>query len=72
MEKRVEDAINLIKPLLEADGGSIELVSVEDDTVKVRLTGACGSCPMSQITLTQTVERAIKNSVPEITRVIAV
>lgn len=72
MKERVEKALQTIRPALQADGGDIELVSVEDGIVKVRLVGACGGCPMSQMTMTQGVERAIKKSVPEIKRVVAV
>ena len=72
MKERVEKALETIRPSLQMDGGDIELVSVEDCIVKVRLTGACGGCPMSQITMTQGVEKAIKKAVPEIKKVIAV
>ena len=72
MKERVEKALETIRPSLQMDGGDIELVSVEDGIVKVRLTGACGGCPMSQITMTQGVEKAIKKAVPEIKKVIAV
>jgi Fe-S cluster biogenesis protein NfuA len=54
------------------DGGDIELVSIEDGIVKVRLTGACGGCPMSQMTLKEVVERAIIEAVPEVKKVVAV
>jgi Fe-S cluster biogenesis protein NfuA len=57
--------------MLQADGGDVELVDVTDGVVKVRLTGACGGCPMSQMTLKMGVEKAIKAEVPEITEVIA-
>lgn len=59
-----------IRPALRADGGDIELVEVGDDgVVKVRLTGACSGCPFSAMTLAVTVERTLKNSVAEVTRV---
>ena len=62
-----------IRPALEADGGSIELVEVDDDgLVRVRLTGACAGCPMSQITLQQGVERVLKEQLPQVQRVVAV
>ena len=62
-----------IKPMLASDGGSIELVDVsEDGIVKVRLTGACGGCPMSSMTLKMGVERIIKQDVPEVKKVEAV
>lgn len=72
MKEKVEQALNTIRPALQADGGDIQLVSIEDDVVKVRLTGACGGCPMSAMTMTQGVERAIKNAVPQIKKVLAV
>lgn len=73
MRDKVESAINKIKPMLQADGGDIELIEVtQDGVVKVRLTGACGCCPMSQMTLKMGVERVIKKEVPEIKEVVAV
>jgi Fe-S cluster biogenesis protein NfuA len=69
---RVEEALNKIRPSLQADGGSIELVDIENDIVKVRLTGACAGCPMSQMTLKQGVEQHLKKMVPEVSRVEAV
>jgi len=55
-----------------ADGGNVELVEVEDGLVKVKLTGACGGCPMSQITLKMGIERLLKKEIPEIKEVVAV
>jgi len=72
LKKRVETALNTVRPHLQADGGDIELVSVENGIVKVRLQGACGGCPMSQMTMTQGVEKMIKKEVPEVKKVIAV
>ncbi len=72
MREKVEKALETIRPALQADGGDIQLVSVEDGIVKVRLTGACGGCPMSQMTMTQGVEQAIRRVVPEVKKVIAV
>lgn len=72
MKERVESALSKIRPHLQADGGSVELVGIEGTVVKVRLVGACGSCPMSQMTLKMGVERAIKAEVPEVTEVVAV
>jgi len=70
MEERIETALNKIRPFLQADGGDVELVEVTDDgIVKVRLTGACGGCPMSQMTLKHGVEKALKKDIPEITAV---
>ena len=61
-----------IRPLLEMGGGSIELVSVDDNVVKVRLTGACAGCPMSQFTLVNFVEATLKDKVPAVKEVVAV
>ena len=72
IEKRVQKVLEEIKPQIQADGGNIELVAVENLIVKVRLTGACAGCPMSAITLKQGVERLIKERVPEIQKVEAV
>jgi Fe-S cluster biogenesis protein NfuA len=72
IENRVKKALEEIKPQIQADGGDIELVAVENLTVKVRLTGACAGCPMSAITLKQGVEKLIKERVPEIVKVEAV
>lgn len=69
IEKRVQKAIDEIRPQLQADGGDIELVSVEKGTVKVKLQGHCAGCPMSAMTLKQGVERTIKSKVPEIVKV---
>ena len=73
MEKKVKDVINKIKPMLESDGGSIELVSVDEKNgiVKVRLVGSCGACPFSMMTLKNLVERTIKEEVPEVKEVIS-
>ncbi|MGQ9675584.1 MAG: NifU family protein [Chloroflexota bacterium] len=72
LRERVSQAIDQIRPALQADGGDIELVDVEGNVAKVRLVGACAGCPMSQLTLTMQVERIIKQRVPEIERVVAV
>lgn len=69
MEERVRAALDKIRPALQQDGGDVELVAVEGGVVKVRLVGACGGCPMSQLTLTQGVERILKAEVPEVERV---
>ncbi len=62
----VEKALAKVRPDLQADGGDVELVDVRDGIVRVKLTGACGSCPMSQMTLKSGIERAIKETVPGI------
>ena len=72
MREKVEATLKEIRPSLQADGGDVELVNVENGIVKVRLTGACGGCPMSQITLKQGIERRIKEAIPEILSVDAV
>ena len=72
VEKRVEAALAEIKPQIQADGGDIDLVAVENNIVKVRLRGACVGCPMSALTLKQGVERLIKQKVPVIQSVEAV
>jgi Fe-S cluster biogenesis protein NfuA len=66
MRENVEKALEFIRPALQADGGDIELVDVVDGVVKVRLRGACGGCPMSQMTLKMGVERVLKERVPEV------
>lgn len=66
MRENVEKALQKIRPALQADGGDIELIDVQDGIVKVKLTGACGDCPMSQMTLKQGVERVLKEEVPEV------
>ncbi len=71
MKDKVEKVINKIKPMLAADGGSVELVKVDEKTgiVTVRLTGACGCCPHATMTLQNVVERMIKEEVPEVKEV---
>ena len=72
MKEKIEAALNKIRPMLQADGGNIELVDVsKDGIVKVRLTGACGCCPMSQMTLKNAVEQKLKKEVPGIKGVVA-
>ena len=66
MEEKIRRAIEKIRPILQRDGGDIELVGIEGRVVKVRLEGACKGCPMSQMTIKGVVERALKNEVPEI------
>ena len=71
LKEKVQRAIQEVRPSLQADGGDIELVSVDEaGTVKVRLTGACGSCPMSIMTLKQGVETYLKKMVPEVKEVV--
>jgi len=66
MKEKLEKSLNKIRPALQADGGDVELVDVVDGVVKVRLTGACGGCPMSQMTLKMGIERQLRKDVPEI------
>ena len=72
MKEKVEAALNKVRPTLIADGGNVELVEVKEGIVKVRLTGACGGCPMSQMTLKMGIERLLKKEVPEVKEVIAI
>ena len=72
MRDRVEQALAKIRPMLERDGGSVELIDIDGSVVKVRLTGACHGCPMSQMTLKSGVERIVRQEVPEVTEVVAV
>ena len=73
MREKVEKALEKIRPMLAADGGDVELVEVTDDgVVKLKLTGTCGCCPMSQMTLKMGIERVLKQEVPEIKEIIAI
>lgn len=73
MREKVEAALNKVRPALLADGGDVELVDVDEaGVVRVRLTGACGGCPMSQMTLKMGIERFLKREVPEVKEVVAI
>jgi len=72
MRDKVEAALNKVRPALMADGGDAELVDVKDGVVTVRLSGACGGCPMSTMALRMGVERVIRQEVPEVKKVVAV
>jgi len=72
MRDKVEEVLNKIRPQLMMDGGNVELVEVNDGTVKVRLTGACGGCPMATMTLKMGIEKILKQEIPEIKEVVAV
>lgn len=72
MEDRVSKVLDMIRPALQADGGDVELVGVNDGTVKVKLRGACGSCPMATITLRNGIERILKEEIPEVKEVVSV
>ena len=69
IEEKVEEAIEEIRPRLQADGGDIELTGVENGVVKVKLKGACAGCPMSTMTIKWGVENFIKKKIPEIKKV---
>jgi len=70
LNKKVQDALNEIRPFLESDGGNIELVSIVDDVVKIKLLGNCVNCSVNQMTLKNGVEMTIKKYAPEIQKVI--
>jgi Fe-S cluster biogenesis protein NfuA len=72
MREKVEESIGKIRPFLQRDGGDIELIDIVDGVVKVKLKGACGSCPMSLMTLKMGVEKQLKQDMPEIKEVVAV
>jgi len=72
MREKVQSVLNKIRPSLKADGGNVELVSVKDGVVKVKLVGACAGCPMSQMTLKMGIERLLKKEIPEVKTVVAV
>ena len=72
MREKVEKALDKVRPMLMADGGNVELVEVTPEgVVKLKLTGTCGCCPMSQMTLKMGVEKILKQEVPEVKEVIA-
>lgn len=71
MKEKVIAALNEIRPALQADGGDVQLVDVQDGIVKVKLTGACGGCPMAQMTLKNGIERILKQRVPEVKEVVS-
>ncbi len=66
MKERVQESLNKIRPMLQADGGDVEFVDVVDGVVKVRLQGACAGCPMSQMTLKNGIEKLLKEEIPEV------
>ena len=70
--RKVEAALEQVRPVLRADGGDVQLVDVNEGVVTVRLTGACGGCPMATMTLRNGIERVLKEQVPEVKEVIAV
>lgn len=72
LEEQVRDALELIRPAIQMDGGDIRLESVVGDTVTVQLLGTCESCPLTPVTLKHGVERILSEKVPGITRVVAI
>lgn len=67
--ERVQEVLDKVRPALQADGGDVELVDIDGGVVKVKLQGACAGCPMSQLTLSHSVERVLKQEIPEVERV---
>lgn len=73
MREKLEKALEKVRPMLMADGGNVDLIEVTaDGVVKLKLTGSCGCCPMSQMTLKMGIERLLKQEVPEIKEVVAI
>ena len=72
MKEKVEAALAQVRSALQADGGDVELVDVNDGVVKLKLKGACAGCPMATMTLRNGIERILKEQVPEVKEVIAV
>ncbi len=72
MREKIEAILAKVRPSLQADGGNVELVDVKDGVVSLKLTGACGGCPMATMTLKGLIERALKQQVPEVKEVVAV
>jgi Fe-S cluster biogenesis protein NfuA len=72
MKEKIEAALDQIRPALQADGGDVEFIDVKDGVVKLKLTGACGDCPMAQMTVKHGIERILKERIPEIKEVVAV
>jgi Fe-S cluster biogenesis protein NfuA len=70
--ENVKAVLDQIRPALQSDGGDVELVGVKDGIVSVRLTGACGGCPMSTMTLKMGIERLLKQKLPEVKEVVSV
>ena len=70
MKEKVEMALAKIRPMLQTDGGDVELIDVDENgLVKVRLQGACAGCPMSQMTIKNGIEKLLKEKIPEVTSV---
>ena len=72
MNENIEKVLEQIRPSLQADGGDVELIGVKDGIVSVRLTGACGCCPMSTMTMKMGIEKLLKSKLPEVREVVSV
>jgi Fe-S cluster biogenesis protein NfuA len=72
MKEKVEKALAKIRPMLQADGGDVELVEVKGGVVKLKLKGSCAGCPVASMTLKQGIERVLKEQIPEVKEVVAV
>ncbi|MBC8313678.1 MAG: NifU family protein [Candidatus Cloacimonetes bacterium] len=73
LKEKVEKALNKVRPMLKADGGDVKLIGItEDGVVSVKLQGACGSCPFAQMTLKMSIEKKLKEDIPEVSSVKAV
>jgi len=72
LKEEVEKVLDEIRPMLQADGGNVDLVDAKDGVIKVHLVGACAGCPMSQMTLKRGIERILKQKIPEVKKVEAV
>ena len=72
MKEKIEETLAKIRPALQADGGDVELVGVDEGVVSLKLTGACSGCPMASMTLKMGIERVLKGQIPEVKEVVAV
>ncbi len=72
MQEKVAEVLAKVRPVLVRDGGDVELIGVDDGTVKVKLVGACAGCPMSTLTLKNGIERILKQEIPEVKEVVNV
>ena len=72
MKEKIEAALDKIRPALQADGGDVEFISVKDGVVQLKLKGACGGCPMAQMTIKHGIEKILKERIPEVKEVVAV
>ena len=73
LREKVENTLNNVRPSLQADGGDVELIDIDDNgVVKVALKGACAGCAMSQMTLKMGIEKILKQNIPEVSSVVSV